>query len=158
MLTRMLIYPLFFLFVCYHCIFIFLYLYIFCQYKVEIEKNVQYQIITNSHIKYVHFYVTFKNSLLTSMKQIWVILRIISVCYSRNIYLKTIFICKLSVLPTTLITNALVLSIYFCNLTFCFTTVIPFLIIFLTCTSVWPFNIIAVLGAGTKYHTLIDVC
>lgn len=46
----------------------------------------------------------------------------------------------------------------FSSLTFCYTTVIPLLIIFLTCTFVWPFNVIAMLGAGTEYHTLIDIC
>lgn len=88
------------------------------------------------------------------------VLGIISVHYSRNIYLKINCIFNTLVLPTMYITNDLVKSLYFdfYSLTFCYATVIPLLIIFLTCTFVWPLNIIAVLGAGTKYHTLIDIC
>lgn len=88
------------------------------------------------------------------------VLGIISVHYSRNIYLKINCIFNTLVLPTMYITNDLVESLYFdfYSLTFCYATVIPLLIIFLTCTFVWPLNIIAVLGAGTKYHTLIDIC
>lgn len=87
------------------------------------------------------------------------VLGIISVHYSRNIYLKINCIFNTLVLPTMYITNDLVESLYFdfYTLTFCYATVIPLLIIFLTCTFVWPLNIIAVLGAGTEYHTLIDI-
>ena len=52
-----------------------------------------------------------------------------------------------------------VLPVYFdfFSLTFCYATVIPLLIIFLARTFIWPLNIIAVLGAGAKYHTLINI-
>lgn len=72
------------------------------------------------HIKYVHSH------------------GIISVHYSRNIYLKINCICNTLVLPTMYITNDLVLSIYFdfYSLTFCYATVIPLLIMLLACTFV----------------------
>lgn len=55
------------------------------------------------------------------------------------------------------ITNDSTVNFDFYSLTFCYAAVIPLLVIFLTITSVRALQIMAVLGAGTKYHALIDI-